>query len=438
MLFTVLLILTAVWILCFGLAGWRRVARDAAFATESSLFDATDEELTVQDPDMAEGEDPAAGGKRSSRRWPKVSVVSYALRDEEALSEYLDILLAQDYPDMEVVLVCDASAEATSMIAERFGNVGNLHITFIPPGSHNLSRRKLAQTVGIKAAKGDVVILTSTSVAPESDRWVREMARPFAADPKTAAALGFMHLPIADLSGKTKWYRQFDYIIESANWIYSAIKGDPYRCSGGNLALRRSCFFSNKGYATTISLMDGDDDIFIREIARHGRVEMQLSADSAVNACRGEQTDAFYIDLKDRHIFTRQYLPRSPFVRMAALSASQWILLLTALLSLLSAAIGFPGLIDPDRQPGVCCVSSSELIIPPTPGAAIATAAITLITLATVWGSVTAAYRRLAAPLGAVRLFWATVPFMLWRPLGNIIFNINHRPMRKSHYTWQR
>lgn len=47
-------------------------------------------------------------------------------------------------------------------------------------------------------------------------------------------------------------------------------------------------------------------------------------------------------------------------------------------------------------------------------------------------------YRRLAARLGAVRLWWAVVPFWIWRPISNALFKYDHLGTRKKNYTWVR
>ncbi|MDE6811741.1 MAG: glycosyltransferase, partial [Muribaculaceae bacterium] len=143
---------------------------------------------------------------------PKISIVAYVLRDEDDLTSYVDRLLSQDYPDFEVILVCDASAETTAVLSEKFENIENLKLTFIPPGSHNLSRRKLAQTLGIKRASGDVVLTTATSVIPASDKWLRSMAEPFA-DHDINIVCGYVHPEFSDFTGAAKWYRQMDGVL---------------------------------------------------------------------------------------------------------------------------------------------------------------------------------------------------------------------------------
>ncbi len=353
---------------------------------------------------------------------PKMSVVAFALRDEENLDAYIDTLLNQDYPDFEVILVCDASAEATAMLSDRFAGMENLHVTFIPPGSHNLSRHKLAQTIGIKAAKGEVVLTTASSVIPDSDRWLRTIAEPFA-DSEVDVVCGYVHPRLEDFKGISRWYRQMDGVMTSAQWMDAAIQGTPYRGDGYNLAFRRQLFFEHKGYASSLTLVDGDDDIFIHAITRKGRGRLVLNPESFVDTRWGDEASRMYVDFKDRYIFTRKYLPKRPFVQTALLEIFNWLCLgVTAFGAVTLAKIA-----------GAMTAGGSSQMLPEL--------IMVIAGLAIVFGAwlfEILIYRRLAARLKAVRLFWGVVPFLLWRPIGNFLFFLNHYPTRKRHYTWVR
>lgn len=353
---------------------------------------------------------------------PKISVIAYVLRDEDDLTSYVDTLLHQDYPNFEVILVCDASAETTAVLSEKFENIDNLKLTFIPPGSHNLSRRKLAQTLGIKRATGEVVLTTATNVLPASDKWLRSMAEPFA-DHDINIVCGYVHPDFKDFSGASKWYRQMDGVLTSAQWMAEAADGFPYRGDGFNLAFRRHLFFDAKGYAGSLSLMDGDDDVFVNQISTPGSGTLVINPESFVNTRWGKEANRLYVELKDRYCFTRKYLPKGPFLRSALLAWTNW-LMLPALAAIIICAIT----IINGLEAGWNSPEIPSLIIL---GAA-------LLVMLEFWLFEILTYRKLATRLKAVRLFWAVVPFILWRPIGNFLFYMNHYPSRKHHYTWVR
>ncbi|MDE6812183.1 MAG: hypothetical protein K2J15_07535 [Muribaculaceae bacterium] len=169
--------------------------------------------------------------------------------------------------------------------------------------------------------------------------------------------------------------------------------------------------------------MDGDDDVFINEISSPGAGALVLNPESFVNTRWENEANRLYVELKDRYCFTRKYLPKAPFLRAALLAWTNWLMVFAVLTIAISAASIIAGLEDGWNSAGI----PSLFIL----GAAL------LIALE-FWIFEILTYRKLADRLHAVRLFWAVVPFMLWRPIGNFLFYINHYPTRKRHYTWVR
>ena len=116
--------------------------------------------------------------------------------------DYLETLCAQDYPDFEVIVVCEATAESIEMLSERVSRrFKNVYVTFIPPGSHNLSRRKLALTLGMKAAKGELVVTTVANASIPSARWLSILLAPLCAHGPVEVSLGYSHTDFSQMHG---------------------------------------------------------------------------------------------------------------------------------------------------------------------------------------------------------------------------------------------
>lgn len=180
---------------------------------------------------------------------PKVSVIVYSQVSEEELMDYLHDLCGQDYPDFEVIVVCESTAESNEMLLESCTRMfSNVYVTFIPPGSHNLSRRKLAQTLGIKAAKGEIIVTTVANAVIPSSGWLSSLVSPFRGEnaDNTDISLGYSHFDYSEMHGWGKWYREFNSVMSDSLWIGYALKGMPYRGDGNNLAFRRKLFFDHK------------------------------------------------------------------------------------------------------------------------------------------------------------------------------------------------
>ncbi|MCB0475993.1 MAG: glycosyltransferase, partial [Flavobacteriaceae bacterium] len=92
---------------------------------------------------------------------PPVSVVICARNEEGNLSENLQVLLGQQYPAFEVVVVNDGSTDGTAAVLKAFSKTtAKLRIVTITPSGNAAGNKKEALTLGIQAAKYDHLLLT--------------------------------------------------------------------------------------------------------------------------------------------------------------------------------------------------------------------------------------------------------------------------------------
>ena len=85
-----------------------------------------------------------------------VSVVICARESTELLQKFLPEVLNQEYPHYEVIVVNDGANEETEFLLRDLKMVyPHLRSTFVPNGTTNISTKKLALTLGIKAARYD-------------------------------------------------------------------------------------------------------------------------------------------------------------------------------------------------------------------------------------------------------------------------------------------
>ena len=122
---------------------------------------------------------------------PTISVIVCARNERDNLRDYLHTLLNQDYPCFEVIVVDDGSEDQTTMILEQYARqYTNFYRTFVPREARVISSKKLALTIGAKAAHNECLVLTDADCRPESRYWLREMASGFTGG-KTEVVLGF-------------------------------------------------------------------------------------------------------------------------------------------------------------------------------------------------------------------------------------------------------
>ena len=210
------------------------------------------------------------GGKVTSQtdsdvQLPAVSVIVCAHNEYENLQDYLSILLEQDYPCYEVIVVDDSSEDGSDLLLERWSRqYGNLYHTFVPRGARVLSNKKLALTIGIKAAHYDYLLLTDADCRPESKHWIREMMKGFA-NQQTEVVLGFS--PYFEKSDLLNHLIGYDTLFNGLQYMGMARAGKPYMGVGRNLAYKRETFFSVGGFKGLLGNRAGDDDLFVNRIA---------------------------------------------------------------------------------------------------------------------------------------------------------------------------
>lgn len=195
---------------------------------------------------------------------PPVSIVVYAKNESENLLKHLPSLLTQDYPTYEVIVVNDGSTdESESVLKQLKREYNHLYYTFIPEEAKYVSRKKLALTVGIKAAKHDILLFTEADCRPISNQWVASIAQAYTSDTEIVLgfcayrhAKGFLHQLIA-----------YDNLINGLQYLSSALVRRPFTGSGRNLSYRKELFFRKKGFYKSLALHAGDDDLFINESA---------------------------------------------------------------------------------------------------------------------------------------------------------------------------
>ncbi|MDE5643334.1 MAG: glycosyltransferase [Muribaculaceae bacterium] len=259
------------------------------------------------------------------------SIVVYSRDDVHGLERLIPELLGQDYEgDYEVVVVNEGeSAEVRDYIDSLQMAHRNLYLTHTPDGARNLSRKKLALTLGIKAARGEVVVLTTATSIVKSNRWLAEMMRPFNNDAAIELVTG-VAIPVeGEDCARGRRRRSFDFIADCATWLTAALRHHPYRGMEQNIAYRRELFFNNKGFSRSLNIQHGDDDIFVNEIARADNTAVQLSDESIVRF-DGDIFNITYGEDAARRAFTGRHIRRGARRRMAVGSLAIWLWIIAA------------------------------------------------------------------------------------------------------------
>jgi poly-beta-1,6-N-acetyl-D-glucosamine synthase len=221
---------------------------------------------------------PATGkNKKYSDKKEAVSIIICARNESENLINNLPLILEQDYPSFEVVVVNDCSDDDSQDILEKLHEkYAHLKVTQIKKDEKFTHGKKLALTIGIKAAKNEWLLLTDADCIPANNKWLATMQRNFSE--KNEIVLGYgAYKPEKSLLNK---FIRFDTFFIALQYLSFAMAKIPYMGVGRNLAYRKSLFIKNKGFASHSHIISGDDDIFINEVAYAKNTTVELSKDS--------------------------------------------------------------------------------------------------------------------------------------------------------------
>ncbi len=232
-----------------------------------------------------------------------VSVIICARNEAENLRKHLPAILEQDHTSYEVVVVNHCSEDETEDILESLKKkYSHLRSTLIHNNSSSDHGKKLALTLGLKAAKNEWVLLTDADCRPASCKWISVMQKHFINEKSIVLGYG----KYAQSRGFLNKIIRMDTLFTGIQYLSFAMAGFPYMGVGRNLAYRRSLFFGNKGFASHLKLKSGDDDLFVNETAQKANTTVEYSHPahtiSIPSATWGE-----WIQQKKRHLTTGFY-----------------------------------------------------------------------------------------------------------------------------------
>jgi len=260
---------------------------------------------------------------------PPVSVIICAKDEAENLRQFLPFVLQQEYPDFEVIVINDGSTDETqSLLNDLCVEYQNLRTTFVPVGANNLSTKKLGLTLGIKAAKNELLLFTDADCMPEDNTWIARMARNFT--PETDFILGYG--AYLNKRGFLNRLITYDTLFIALQYMGMAIARKPYMGVGRNMAYRKETFFAHKGFASTLNLISGDDDLLVNKASDSKNTKVEIAPDS-ITWSEPNKTFSSWFYQKERHLSVSSYYKASSKFRLALEPMTRGLFYLALILS---------------------------------------------------------------------------------------------------------
>mgnify|MGYP000510050853 CR=1 FL=1 len=210
-----------------------------------------------------------------------VSIVISARNEEDNLRENLPLILEQDYPEFEVVVVNHASYDDSEAVLEELqSKYPHLKTTRVDGNAHFSPGKKYALTIGIKASKHPYLLMSDADTQPTGKKWLKEMASGFKG--KKDLVLGYS--PMNAVGTYAGLLGRLDAFFTGLHYLSFAFAGRAYMGVGRNLAYSRELFFRNRGFASHLHLPSGDDDLFVNETAKKGNYSVVVSEDAQMRS----------------------------------------------------------------------------------------------------------------------------------------------------------
>ena len=238
-------------------------------------------------------------GKRSfESAQPPVSVIICAKDEADNLRQFLPAILSQEYPVFEVIVINDGSTDETSDLLKEFReSYPNLRTTFVPVSANIISTKKLGLTLGIKAATHEWLLFTDADCVPKDRHWIAKMARNFS--PDTEFVLGYG--AYFNKKGFVNRLITYDTLFIALQYIGMAAARKPYMGVGRNMAYRKQTFLDQRGFASTLHLKSGDDDLMVNKAANSKNTRVEISPESVTWSEPNSSYKGWFFQ-KERHL----------------------------------------------------------------------------------------------------------------------------------------
>ncbi len=216
------------------------------------------------------------------------------------LEKNLPFIINQTFSVFEIILIDDASTDATASIIKKFaGQYPFVKALTIPKNTSYRGNKKKALSLGISQASYEHLVFTDADCKPHSKYWLRDMVSGF--NNRTKIVVGYG--PYQKKNGFLNQLIRYETLLTAWQYFSYALSGIPYMGVGRNLAYTKSLFQQAQGFTSHQQVLSGDDDLFISQIATRDNVALCWSQESFMYS-PPEANFSDWIAQKRRHITT--------------------------------------------------------------------------------------------------------------------------------------
>lgn len=234
-----------------------------------------------------------------------VSVIICARNEAANLRHNLSMVLEQDYPQFEVVVVNDASTDETAEVLQEFSE-HYPHLTIISILEKHGMGKKNALARGIENAKYDWLLLTDADCSPilykknqiNNPYWISGMMTGIVNEKQMV--LGYAPYQKRDNSLLNKFIR-FETVWTAIQYLSFALIGQPYMGVGRNLLYNKKLYRQANGFSKHADLASGDDDLFVNQVITEKNFSIILFPETFMVSEPKTQWNSYFTQ-KKRHL----------------------------------------------------------------------------------------------------------------------------------------
>lgn len=234
-----------------------------------------------------------------------------------SLQKNLPLYLNQDYPtDFQVIVVAPQNDHETSDVLKRFASNTHLYTTFIPESSRYMSKKKLAITLGVKAARYDWVLMADICCFPTGDNWLQALARN--CQEGKELVVGYTRY-----EDETPDYRRFERHYLARYFMREYQHNRAYACPFNALVFRKKTFLQAEGFRGNLKYIRGEYDFMVNKYAKADNLTFENSPEGTL--IEEAPTDKVWLGGHLFYMENRQHLERTtrhrllPYIDQTAL-----------------------------------------------------------------------------------------------------------------------
>lgn len=238
--------------------------------------------------------------KKNTTELPPISVIVCARNEEDNLFKNLPVILEQDYPKFEVIVVNDMSVDESKHIIQAYQKqYKHLRIVELEKNKHRKFGKKMPLTIGIKGATYEHLVMIDADCYPAGNQWLRNVVSNYSEGTEIVIGYG----PYETVSTFLNKLIRFDTTQIAINYLGFALAGRPYMAVGRNMSYTKKRFFEVDGFKNHYHIQSGDDDLFMRDAANKKNVAIEIAPESFVFS-HPKRSWRDWVKQKQRHYTT--------------------------------------------------------------------------------------------------------------------------------------